>query len=130
MKTVIQRVRSASVRVDGTVVAAIGHGMLILAGFDPDDTGTVLRAVAQKIASLRIFGDREGKMNLSCPEAGGAVLCVPEFTLSADIYGGRRPSFSSAMEPRRAAQCYRDFLGVLAGTGLTVEQGEIGRAHV
>src|SRR5690349_395628 len=99
MKCVIQRVRSASVRVEDEVVGAIGPGLLILAGVEKGDGEEQMRAAAKKIRELRIFSDSAGKMNLDVQQAGGAVLAVSQFTLAGSIERGRRPSFDKAEEP-------------------------------
>ena len=94
MRAVIQRVKSASVKVEGTLVSEIGAGVLIFLGVAREDTATEIAYVANKVANLRIFEDAEGKMNRSLLETGGAALVVSQFTLYGDCRKGRRPSLS------------------------------------
>jgi D-aminoacyl-tRNA deacylase len=123
MRCVIQRVRSASVRVGDELVSAIGPGMLLLAGVERGDSEEAIRAAAKKIRELRIFSDEEGKMNRDVSEAGGAILAVSQFTLSGSIEKGRRPSFDRAEEPERARVLFDLFASELAATGVEVRTG-------
>lgn len=107
MRFVVQRVSRASVDVDGARVSFIGPGLLVLAGFGPDETGDSpaspwWRAMLEKLAALRIFPDKAGKMNVSLADAGGHLLLVPQFTLYAGWRKGLRPSFSRAAPPELA----------------------------
>ncbi|GAC1386402.1 MAG: D-aminoacyl-tRNA deacylase [Herpetosiphon sp.] len=102
MRAVVQRVREASVTVDGSVIGAIRTGLMVLLGVAIDDTPAIAQAMADKIALLRIFPDADGKTNLSTGEIGGAVLLVSQFTLLADTRRGRRPSFIRAAPPLQA----------------------------
>lgn len=103
MRAVIQRVSEASVTVDGSVIGAIGRGLLILLGVSQTDTLDDVELLAEKIAHLRIFSDHEGKFNLSLLDVGGAALVVSQFTLYAETRKGRRPSFTAAARPEIAA---------------------------
>jgi D-tyrosyl-tRNA(Tyr) deacylase len=123
MKCVIQRVRSASVRVEEEVIAAIGPGLLILAGVEKGDGDAEMLAAARKIRELRIFSDDAGKMNLDVAQAGGAILAVSQFTLAGSIERGRRPSFDNAEEPQRANEMFERFCEALASDGVRVERG-------
>jgi D-tyrosyl-tRNA(Tyr) deacylase len=123
MKCVIQRVRRASVAVDGEVVSAIEQGMLVLAAVEKGDGETAMRDAAKKIRELRIFSDEAGKMNRDVTEAGGAILAVSQFTLAGSIARGRRPSFDNAEEPERARVLFELFVRELASTGIRVETG-------
>lgn len=123
MKAVLQRVREATVAVDGTIVGAIGEGLLVLAGMAPDDTDEILDLMAQKIVNLRIFEDEAGKMNRSLLETGGALLVVSQFTLFADCRKGRRPSFAGAAPPQTAAALFDRFVDKLRALGPRVETG-------
>jgi len=123
MKAVIQRVREASVTVDGKVVGEIGEGLLVLAGFARDDTETTLRAVASKIANLRIFEDDGGRMNRSVLDVGGQLLVVSQFTLLADCRRGRRPSFTDAAPPEIAAGLFEQFVQILREYPCKVQTG-------
>ena len=126
MKAVIQRVKHASVRVDGNITGEIGAGFLVLAGFQNADDETSVKAMAAKISRLRIFSDAEGKMNLSLIDIGGAVLSVSQFTLYADCHKGNRPSFSNAGSPAYAEEMYGKFNEALRALGLPVEEGVFG----
>lgn len=133
MRAVIQRVREASVRVDGQEVAAIGPGLLILLGAGRADTMEAARWLAGKVAELRIFEDAEGKMNRSLHEVEGAALVVSQFTLYADARKGRRPSFTDAAPPEAAVPLLRAFVGELRERGLPVQEGIFGarmRVHL
>lgn len=126
MKVVLQRVERAEVRVDGRVTGRIGTGLLVLAGFGPDDAEDDLRWMAEKIRRLRIFPDDDGRMNLDLSEVGGALLVVSQFTLYGDASKGRRPSFVGAAEPDLARSLYKRFLTCCADGGTPVESGEFG----
>ena len=123
MKCVIQRVRSASVAVDGQVVSSIGSGMLVLAAVEKGDPESLMGEAAKKIRELRIFSDDAGKMNRDVTEAGGAILAVSQFTLAGSIATGRRPSFTNAEEPERARALFEVFVRELGKTGIRVETG-------
>jgi len=99
MRAVIQRVSQAQVRVENKVVAKIGLGLVVLLGISPTDTEADVREMAEKVANLRIFGDAQGKMNLSCLDVNGEIIVVSQFTLYADTRRGRRPSFTGAASP-------------------------------
>ena len=103
MRLVLQRVTRAEVRVGGVAVAAIGRGLLVLAGVEQGDGEAEALAAARKVAGLRIFEDAAGRMNRSVGEIGGALLLVSQFTLGAALARGRRPSFDGAAEPALAA---------------------------
>jgi D-tyrosyl-tRNA(Tyr) deacylase len=113
MKAVVQRVTSASVTVDGSVVAEIGLGLLVLLGVGQGDDEAAALELARKIVGLRIFDDAGGKMNLSVADVGGSILVVSQFTLLADCRKGRRPSFVDAAPPERAQALYEAFAGAL-----------------
>ena len=99
MRAVIQRVGSGSVSVDGKTIAEINQGLVILLGIGPDDTEEKAAAMARKIARMRIFGDEQGKINLSVLDIKGEALVVSQFTLYADTKKGHRPSFVHAASP-------------------------------
>ncbi|HVS65755.1 MAG TPA: D-aminoacyl-tRNA deacylase [Thermoanaerobaculia bacterium] len=126
MRTVLQRVRRASVRVRGEVVGEIESGLLALVGIAADDGAGQVRATAQKIRGLRIFEDQQGRMNLDVVQAGGAVLVVSQFTLVADVTGGRRPSFSSAAPAERASELMLALATELRDLGVPVAEGRFG----
>ena len=93
MRAVVQRVKAASVKVEGKLVSEIGAGVLIFLGVAHEDSETEIAYIANKVANLRIFEDEEGKMNRSLLDTGGAALVVSQFTLYGDCRKGRRPSF-------------------------------------
>ena len=123
MKCVVQRVRSASVSVDGLEIARIGPGMLILGAVEKGDAEETVRTAARKLRELRIFSDADGKMNLDVASIGGSILAVSQFTLAGSIARGRRPSFDNAEEPEAARQTFEIFVQELGATGIPVETG-------
>lgn len=123
MKTVIQRVKHASVEVEGTVVGAIDHGLLALVGVEQADTQANADALIKKLIGLRIFSDTAGKMNLSVGQIDGAILVVSQFTLAADLSKGYRPGFSSAAPPDLAKELYLYVLENLRSHQVQVEAG-------
>jgi len=123
---VLQRVSRAAVRVDGQTVGAIGRGFVVLAGFAPADGEPALAWMADKVAGLRLFTDRDGKMNLPLAEVGGAVLVISQFTLYGDASRGRRPSFTEAAPPGQAEALYRRFVELLRQRHVAVETGRFG----
>ncbi|MBD9501626.1 D-aminoacyl-tRNA deacylase [Pseudomonas sp. BGr12] len=106
MKGLIQRVRGARVEVDGEIVGAIDHGLLALVGVEPQDDEESVNRLLHKLLNYRVFGDDEGKMNLSLSDVGGGLLLVSQFTLAADTRKGLRPSFSSAAPPEKGAALF------------------------
>lgn len=127
MKIVLQRVKSASVAIEGSVVGEINQGFLLLVGVGPDDTRDDASYLARKIAGMRIFSDENGKMNLSIDQVGGKILSVSQFTLFADTKKGNRPSFTGASSPEAANKLYEEFNEILRTEyGLIVETGEFG----
>ena len=127
MRVVLQRVREASVTVDGEVVSGIGPGLLLLVGVAAGDGEAQADWLAEKVAGLRIFNDGEGKMNLSVRDVGGEVLAVSQFTLLADTRKGKRPSFVRAAPPEEAEPLFDHFCGRLRASGVgTVETGSFG----
>jgi len=111
MKGLIQRVRGARVEVDGEIVGAIDHGLLALVGVEPQDDEDSVNRLLHKLLNYRVFGDDEGKMNLSLSDVGGGLLLVSQFTLAADTRKGLRPSFSSAAPPARGAAVFDLLVG-------------------
>ena len=122
----LQRVERASVTVGGQRVASIGSGLLVLIGVVRDDDDGDATRLAERLAHYRVFGDAQGKMNLSVIDTGGSVLAVPQFTLAADTGRGRRPSFGRAADPERGKRLFDDLCDGLSGYGLTVATGEFG----
>ncbi len=127
MRVVLQRVRKARVSVAGRVTGEIGRGHLLLVGFTPGDEEDALAWMAEKILSLRVFGDDAGKMNLSLHDVGGDVMVVSQFTLYGDVRKGRRPSFVHAAPPDLAIPLYERFLEILGERApARVASGEFG----
>ncbi len=126
MRAVIQRVSRASVEVDGEIVGRIGRGLLILLGVGKGDTEADAQYLADKMATLRIFADEHGKMNLAVADGAGGVLVVSQFTLLGDIQKGRRPGFDRAAPPDEARRLYEAVITLLKARGLTVETGRFG----
>ena len=123
MRAVVQRVENARVEVAGMPVGAIRHGVLVYIGIGLEDIGTDIEWLSEKIATLRIFEDEHGKMNLSVQDVGGGALVVSQFTLYADARKGRRPSYSNAAQPEIARPLYESFIKAL-GTYLPVSTGQ------
>ena len=126
MRALVQRVSEAAVRVEGAVVGRCGAGALILVCAMPDDDTETARALAAKIAKLRIFPDDDGKMNRSLLEVGGSALVVSQFTLAADTSRGNRPGYSRAAPPDLARDLYERFATELAALGIATETGVFG----
>jgi len=127
MRTVIQRVVSASVEINGVIKSSIGHGLLVLAGFEEADAIEDLDWLSKKIVQLRIFNDSEGLMNLSVKDVGGEILVVSQFTLHASTKKGNRPSFINAAKPDAAIPLYNAFVKSLeAELVKLVKTGEFG----
>jgi D-tyrosyl-tRNA(Tyr) deacylase len=129
VRAVVQRVSRAKVEACNRLVGEIGKGLLVLVGVAEGDTQKDLEWLAEKVATLRVFEDEEGKMNLSVKDVGGSVLAVSQFTLLGDCRKGRRPSFDKAAKPEYAEHCYRGFVECLKSKDLPVEVGAF-RAHM
>ncbi len=126
MKLVIQRVKHASVTIEGSVHGKIEQGFMILVGIKDDDTKEVVEKMADKVSKLRIFTDEEDKMNLSLAQVGGSILSISQFTLYADCRKGNRPSFTGAGKPSIAEPLYLYFNEYLRKLGYCVEEGIFG----
>jgi len=124
MRAVIQRVKSASVYVDGQLSGKIGKGLLVLVGVAKGDDEKDVSFMASKLPDLRIFEDTSGKFNLSLGETGGEILIVSQFTLYGDCSKGRRPSFTEAEEPTAAKNLYERLISKLKEQGIPVQTGE------
>lgn len=124
MRIVIQRVTHAKVQVDDRLVGEIGRGLLIFIAIGANDTADDARALASKIAALRVFDDEESKMNRSLVDIGGEALVVSEFTLYGDCRKGRRPNFVRAAAAEQARKLYFEFIEFLKGLGLKLATGE------
>jgi len=129
VRALVQRVSRASVIVDGEVCASVGGGLLVFLGVGHGDTAETARSLAAKVVALRVFEDAAGRMNLALGEAGGAVLCVSQFTLYGDVRRGNRPSFSAAAEPALAEALYGAFCDAVEALGVRCERGVFG-AHM
>ncbi len=129
VRAVVQRVTRASVTVGEEAVGAIGAGLCVLVGVAEGDDEAAAAALADKVVGLRIFEDEAGKMNRSLADVGGELLCVSQFTLLGDARKGRRPSFTAAMEPVRAAALVDHFAAACAAGGVRVATGRF-RAHM
>ena len=123
MRACLQRVTRAQVTVDGEVVGQIDRGMLVLLGILQSDDEAAARKLAEKIVSLRVFDDADGKMNLSLGDVGGAMLVVSQFTLAGDCRKGRRPSFDAAAPPEVAERLYEFFVRLVSDQGIPVATG-------
>lgn len=123
MKAVIQRVRRASVEVEGQVVGRIGAGLLVLLGVAKGDRETDGRHLVEKIRTLRIFADEQGKMNRSLTDIGGSILLVSQFTLLGRTTNGRRPNFDEAAQPDEAKRLYEAVAAELKTQGVPMETG-------
>ena len=129
MRVVLQRVIRASVEVDGKIVGRIQHGLMVLLGVAKGDNESDTAYVVEKIRSLRIFADEQGKMNRSLTDINGAVLLVSQFTLLGRTTNGRRPSFEEAAPPDLAKCLYEQVAADLRTSGTSVETG-IFAAHM
>jgi D-tyrosyl-tRNA(Tyr) deacylase len=123
MRCVVQRVKSASVRVNGETVGKISAGLLVLLGVGQADGMNDLAWMVDKLVGLRIFEDEAGKMNLSVQDVGGEILLVSQFTLYGDCRNGKRPSFSTAAPPDQAKALYEQAAEAIRSCGLKVETG-------
>lgn len=129
MRTVIQKVSSASVNVADSCVGKIANGLVVLVSIEASDTVADIDYLVRKITQLRIFADEADKMNLSIQDVGGSVLSISQFTLHANTKKGNRPSFMRAAKPEFSQAMYNKFNTALQTTGVPVETGEFG-AHM
>jgi len=126
MRTVVQRVSRAVVRINGTSVGSINRGFLLLVGITHSDGPEHVAWMAEKILGLRLFADSDEKMNLALADVGGELLVVSQFTLYGDANKGRRPSFVGAARPEHAIPTYESFVARLRESGARVETGVFG----
>ncbi|MDV4101584.1 D-aminoacyl-tRNA deacylase [Elizabethkingia anophelis] len=126
MKVVIQRVSESEVVVENQSVGKIGKGFMLLIGIDENDEKQDADWLVQKILNLRVFGDEEGKMNLSIVDIKGDLLCISQFTLIADYKKGNRPSFIKAAKPDKAIPLFEYFKEEITKSGLKTESGIFG----
>jgi D-tyrosyl-tRNA(Tyr) deacylase len=126
MKSVIQRVKKASVTINNELFSEIGQGILVLLGVEKDDTPDKAEFLAEKTANLRIFEDENGKMNFSLFDINGEILVVSQFTLASDCKKGKRPGFDNAAKPDLAIPLYKKFIQSLRNMNICVKTGEFG----
>lgn len=127
MKIVIQRVKYASVTIEGKVHGKIDGGIMALIGFKEGDEESLLKPMAEKMTGLRIFEDENERMNLSLSDVGGDILAISQFTLYADCKKGKRPSFTDALKPDKANEFYEKFVKICEDlTGRKIETGIFG----
>lgn len=126
MRALIQRVTSASVKVDGKIVGKIGKGFLVFLGIYEEDTEEKIEKLTKKIVNLRIFNDENDKMNLSIKDVKGEILLISQFTLYADTRKGNRPSFVSAKNPKDANMIYEKTIENIKNENIVVEKGIFG----
>lgn len=126
MKGLIQRVKRASVNIDGELYSKIGTGILVLLGVEKGDSEANADKLAKKLVKLRIFEDENGKMNKSVQDIGGEILVVSQFTLAGDCKKGTRPSFDKAELPQRANELYEYFVSKVKVLGVPTQTGSFG----
>ena len=126
MRAVVQRVRDASVLVDGEVVGRVGAGVVVLLGVAAEDTTSEADRLAGKVARLRIFENDDGRLDRSLLDVSGEALVVSQFTLIADTRKGNRPSFAGAAAPELAKRLYEEFCSALESLGVRVARGVFG----
>ena len=126
MRTILQRVQHASVTVDGKITGNINHGILVLVGFEPEDTNEDFEWIIKKIIQLRIFNDENNVMNLDIQQTNGEILVISQFTLHAAVKKGNRPSYIKASKPDLANEQYEEFLNLLENNFKPVQKGIFG----
>ncbi|MBO5722570.1 MAG: D-tyrosyl-tRNA(Tyr) deacylase [Lentisphaeria bacterium] len=126
MKVLLQRVRSASVKVKNQTIGEISNGLLALVGFTHEDTSETVKYLADRAVKLRIFEDDNGKMNLSLLDKNYSMLIVSQFTLYGDTAHGRRPGFDAAAKPPQAIPLYEEFIEEVKKFNVNVATGEFG----
>ena len=126
MRALLQRVSEAEVFVDGSSTGRIGEGLLVYLGISPEDSTQSAEKTAEKVASLRIFNDSEGKLNLSVNDVDGAILVIPNFTLMGDARKGRRPSYNGSAPSDVAEPLFDHFVTALSRLVTVVERGVFG----
>ena len=126
MKALLQRVKKASVKIDGELHSEIAQGILIFLGVEKNDSCSQAEFLASKITNLRVFEDESGKMNLSIKDIAGEILIVSQFTLASDCKKGTRPSFDNAKEPVEANKIYEEFISIVKKLNIPVKTGIFG----
>lgn len=122
----LQRVKAASVRVEGELIARIDHGLLVLVGVTREDSEANADKLAARLLGYRVFADDAGKMNRCVLDVAGGLILVPQFTLAADTDSGTRPSFTTAAEPVRAKALFEHLVGAVRSKLPTVQTGRFG----
>ena len=130
MRVILQRVQSASVKVDNAVVGEIGQGLLLLVGFGQGDSESCIAGMVEKIATMRIFPNEQGRFDRSGLDVGGEILAVSQFTLYADTSKGRRPEFFQALNPQEADALFQKFLAALGASGVVKVASGVFGAHM
>lgn len=126
MRAVVQRVKSANVKVEDKITGNIEQGILLLLGVEETDEETDLEYMCEKIPNLRIFEDENGKMNKSLLDVSGSILVISQFTLFGDARKGRRPSFITAAKPDKAIPMYEKFIIKMKEKNIITQTGEFG----
>lgn len=123
MRLVLQRVKRASVEIEGRINGAIEGGLLIFAGFTDTDTAELIPTAVSKVIQMRIFADQAGKLNLSLLDTGGSILIISQFTLYANCSRGHRPDFTHAAAPDKARALYDELISQFKATGINIQTG-------
>ncbi|WP_434775721.1 D-aminoacyl-tRNA deacylase [Pseudomonas oryzihabitans] len=126
MKTLLQRVTRASVEVEGETIGAIGPGLLVFVGIEPEDDEAACGRMLKRLLEYRVFADSEQRMNLSLQDVAGGLLLVSQFTLAADTRSGRRPSFSTAAPPAQGEQLFNHLVALARDLHPAVQTGRFG----
>lgn len=126
MKIVLQRVKEASVKINGEIYSEINKGFLILIGIEKGDNKEIIERYADKVIKLRIFPDKNDKMNLSIKDVNGSILVVSQFTLAGDCQKGTRPSFDKSAPPDEAQKLYEHFISLIKDYNVPVKTGVFG----
>jgi D-tyrosyl-tRNA(Tyr) deacylase len=130
MRVILQRVQSASVKVDNAVVGEIRQGLLLLVGFGQGDSESCIAGMVEKVTKMRIFPNEQGRFDRSVLDVGGEILAVSQFTLYADTSRGRRPEFFQALNPQEAEPLFKNFLEVLRSSGVAKVASGVFGAHM
>ena len=126
MRAVVQRVKSAKVKVNEETIGSIDHGILLLLGIEESDDDKDLEFMIEKVPNLRIFEDENGKMNKSLLDVDGSILVISQFTLLGDARKGRRPSFIAAAQPDKAIPMYEKYISKMKEKNIVTKSGEFG----
>jgi len=127
MKVLVVRVHRGEVFVEDKRLSAIGRGLVIFVSLEKEDSGAELDEMAERVINLRIFENQEGKMHYSLKDKSYELLCISNFTLSANTNKGRRPSFEDALGPQEADKLFTDFISILKFKGVVIQTGTFGK---